>query len=277
MPPIPTFSSSSPAARLSFDYEKRYLAELGANAASGRKATCFSSLLDYFDTHEYDVQHVLYNNSLQHEGRLLADFDYTYDPRTYPDRGEGSVASAVQLPAEAAVVNSGARKKQGGPSMRLAAQQHQDQQLEVNYRSVDHSYSNRKPWPASLAQFQIGDRVDAVDYKGSWYPGCVIDILYLTEKDIKTHSLTRYTREFMRKDQGKSVASVTVLGPVVDSDMRGAVFFHFAARDQATAGVAREACTPGLHLRVHFDGFKANWDEWYDERDFERGTAVQTY
>jgi hypothetical protein len=191
------------AARLSFDYEKRYLAELGGSG-SGRKSAYFSSLLDYFDTHEYDLQHVLYNNSLQHEGRLLADFDYTYDPATYPDKADGSVASVVQLPPEAEdPTQTPWMKKQAGASARLAAQQHQELQLSENQRCTDHTFSNRKPWPSMLAQFQVGDRVDAVDYKGAWYPGSVIDILYLTEKDIKTHALTRYTRDFLRKEQGE--------------------------------------------------------------------------
>lgn len=27
-------------------------------------------------------------------------------------------------------------------------------------------------------------------------------------------------------------------------------------------------------MRVHFDGFKATWDEWYDQRDFNRGACM---
>jgi hypothetical protein len=184
------------------DYERRLLAELSHGV--GRKSTYFSSLLDYFDTHEYDVQHVLHNNSHAVEGPLLADFDHTYDPATYPETEEGSVASRVRLPAsEPAMSESASRKKLGGPSARQAAQQHQEQQLALNTRSVDLSYQRAKPWPRSLAEFQISDRVDAVDYKGTWYSGSVIDMMYLTEKDIKTFSLARYSRDFLRKDDGE--------------------------------------------------------------------------
>ena len=38
-----------------------------------------------------------------------------------------------------------------------------------------------------------------------------------------------------------------------------------------TAPPLKQPCTAGLHLRVHFDGFKATWDEWYDQRDFDTG------
>ena len=40
----------------------------------------------------------------------------------------------------------------------------------------------------------------------------------------------------------------------------------------ATSG--RVLCSPGVHMRVHFDGFKGNWDEWYDQRDFEHGECM---
>lgn len=44
---------------------------------------------------------------------------------------------------------------------------------------------------------------------------------------------------------------------------------------RGTSGTAapplKQPCTAGLHLRVHFDGFKATWDEWYDQRDFDAG------
>jgi hypothetical protein len=51
---------------------------------------------------------------------------------------------------------------------------------------------------------------------------------------------------------------------------RSQVMHTASVTGQAASG-AREPCSPGLHMRVHFDGFKANWDEWYDQRDVERG------
>jgi hypothetical protein len=270
------------ASRLSMDYERRFLAELPHGV--GRKSTFFTSLLDYFDMHEYDLQHVLHNNSHSVEGPLLADFDHTYDPATYPDAEEGSVATHVRLPAtEPSMSDSASRKKLGGPGARQAAQQHQEQQLGINARSVDLSFRRAKAWPRSLAEFQISDRVDAVDYKGTWYSGSVIDILYLTEKDIKTFSLARYSRDFLRKDEGKPQPHDILLGGYVALTVSllyraQCVDLHSAhssaAASSSGGGGSKEACTPGLHARIHFDGFKGNWDEWYDQRDFERGEQI---
>ena len=82
------------------------------------------------------------------------------------------------------------------------------------------SYENKKEWPRRISAFQIGDRVDAVDYKGicimrlystilyvndvnifdtgSWYGGSVMDIIVLTEAEIKSNNLIRYSRDFIR-------------------------------------------------------------------------------
>jgi hypothetical protein len=46
---------------------------------------------------------------------------------------------------------------------------------------------------------------------------------------------------------------------------------HGSATASKSSSGSKEACTPGLHARIHFDGFKGNWDEWFDQRDFERG------
>ena len=196
------------ASRLSMEYERRYQEQLAQQLP--RSLSCqYTSLLDYFDSAEYNPLHVLYNNRMEAEGHLLADFDHTYDPSSYPAlhtsrSGDSSVVlasharrqSAENMHLAAQTDTSRGSSKLGGTAAKLAAQKLQEDTIAEQQRSTDYTYSNSKTWPSTLAQFQIGDRLDAVDYKGTWYPGSIIDILYLTEKDIKTHALSRYTRDF---------------------------------------------------------------------------------
>ena len=259
-----------------------------------------TSLLDYFDRHEYDAAHVLYNNSCDSpsgaaEGRLLSDFDHTYDYETYPTRGGsggegggdengnnnngggagGGTSSIATVSTKKAppspVRGAGGKSSQKNNNLTAdadasnganaaPAQPPLPPPVPLPGSAVplsahaDYTFSNSKPWPSALQQFQIGDRVDAVDYKGTWYPGSVIDLFDISEKDIKTHNLTRYSRDFMRKD-------AAMAGVPNSNSSAGA----------APPPASKEICTAGLHMRVHFDGFKGNWDEWFDQRDFERG------
>lgn len=204
----------------------------------------FSSLLGYFDACEYDPTHVLYNDSHTLEGPLVCDFDYTYDPTTYPKlSSDASLSAMIATYAEnnnntttTATTNSSASSKRKVQPPLLA---------HISTTSTSHAYNNTKPWPSSLEFFQIGDRVDCLDYKGTWYSGSVMDILDLTEKDIKQYQLMRYSRDFL-------------LQPTYGTN-------------NTTSVSSKVMCTPGLHMRVHFDGFKGNWDEWYDQRDFQCG------
>lgn len=216
-----------------------------------QQSTYFTTLLDYFDASEYDVGHCLYNNFPTLEGRILADFDHVYNPQTYPGRSDHSVDSMSTFlrtdetaPAGTSAGASASASKAGSAKAAKAAKVDAAKAAtaQLTSRVPDYSFRNTKSWPVSLFDFQVGDRVDAVDYKGTWYPGSVIDLLVLSEREIKSHALTRYCRDFIRKDGGIQGASNS-----------------------------REACTAGLHVKVHFDGFKCTWDEWYDQRDFERG------
>lgn len=218
-----------------------------------QKSTYFTSLLDYFDASEYDVGHLLYNNFPTLEGPILSDFDHIYDPKTYPghsDRSVGSLSTFLRNEPMPMVVADQHRERGGStPKPPTRGDPAKEAIARLAARPApDYSFGKIKPWPASLFDFQIGDRVDAVDYKGTWYPGSVIDLLVLSERDIKTHALSRYCRDFIRRDGGVQGASNS-----------------------------REPCTPGLHVKVHFDGFKCNWDEWYDQRDFDRGILYCTY
>jgi hypothetical protein len=218
-----------------------------------------TSLLGYFDACEYDPSHALYNNSMSLEGRILSDFDPTYDRSTYPNASadDKSIVTVSTRAPPIPVRSTKSSKALLSSTVSSKQQREKTDPLALPDLSLsDFSYTNSKPWPSSLQEFQIGDRVDAVDYKGNWYPGSIIDICMLTEKDIKTHNLVRFTRDFMRREVGAGT---------------GAAGAGSLAPGVASAG-GKELATPGLHCRVHFDGFKGNWDEWYDATDYDRGT-----
>lgn len=210
----------------------------------------FPSLLGYFDACEYDSTHVLYNDSHLLEGPLVCDFDYTYDFSTYPKlSGDASLSAMIATYTEnnnnittTSITHSTTSSKTRKAQPPLLSH--------ISTTNTNHTYDNTKAWPSSLEFFQIGDRVDCLDYKGTWYSGSVMDLLDLNEKDIKQYQLMRYSRDFMQQPNYGTNNTTNVSSKVL--------------------------CSPGLHMRVHFDGFKGNWDEWYDQRDFQCGKRSTT-
>jgi len=212
----------------------------------------FPSLLGYFDACEYDSTHVLYNDSHLLDGPLVCDFDYTYDYTTYPKISTDASLTAM-ITAYAENNNNITTTATGTTHSTISSKTRKSQPPQLSHistTSTSHSYNNTKPWPSSLEFFQIGDRVDCLDYKGTWYSGSVMDLLDLTEKDIKQYQLMRYSRDFMLQPSYGTINTTNVSSKVL--------------------------CSPGLHMRVHFDGFKGNWDEWYDQRDFQCGKLSTT-
>lgn len=211
----------------------------------------FPSLLGYFDACEYDATHVLYNDSHIIEGPLVCDFDYTYDPATYPKHSSNNsltamIAAYAEQSNNNTINNTITTTTHSSTSTKSKIMQ-PPLLAHISTTNTSHSYNNTKTWPKSLEFFQIGDRVDCLDYKGTWYSGSVIDILDLTEKDIKQFQLMRYSRDFLLQPNS------------------------YGATPTTNNVSSKVLCVPGLHIRVHFDGFKGNWDEWYDQKDFHCG------
>lgn len=199
----------------------------------------------YSDEMEYDVGHCGYNNEEPGrpggEGRLLADLDNTYDresvaachPLRIGGTGSGSVAG------------QSAARQRSGTREDLSKQQSRQAPLQANH------YDNTLSWPASIDQFRVGDRVDALDHKGSWFSGSVVDVFRVTEADIQQCGLSKYSRDAIAAKEPS------------------------AARARSGSGggtpTAKQRLLPGVHVRIHFDNFSFIWDEWFDQRDYERG------
>lgn len=199
----------------------------------------------YSDEMEYDVRHCAYNNDIPgrpgSEGRMLADLDNTYDRESvavfHPLRG-GASGSATNSTSSSTRQRSGT--KDDAPSSK--------QQSRKSAPSTNR-YDNTLSWPASIDQFRVGDRVDALDHKGTWFSGSVVDVFAISEADIQQCGLAKHSRE-----------AVVAKEP--------------STRARSSSGstpTAKQRLAAGVHVRIHFDNFSFIWDEWYDQRDYERG------
>ena len=95
-----------------------------------------------------------------------------------------------------------------------------------------------KKWPKALTDIALGSRVDAVDHRGQWFPGCAMEWWQVEPADLEAIKTAA---------QEAKHGQTTILG------------------------MPREV---GPHLRVHFDNFSHKWDEWFGPRDFSQGTYM---
>ncbi len=78
----------------------------------------------------------------------------------------------------------------------------------------------------------------------------------ISEEDVQAGSLTKHARETNKETPGGK---------------------NGRSQTGAVSGNTKTRLAPGTHLRVHFDNFSSIWDEWYDQRDYERGFIFPVY
>lgn len=201
-------------------------------------------VLEYTDELEYTVTHALHNNDPNYEGRLLGDIDYIYDKDTITTNHPLFVQAKAPVNAASATAagtsaNGSLPRKNSVSSLDSAASR------------TAIKYNNSLSWPTTIDQFVVGTRVDALDHKGCWFSGSIVDVFDITEADIKSAGLTKHARD--TKGSGTKPPSSA------------------AASNQPP----RQRLVPGVHIRVHFDNFSNIWDEWFDQKDYEAGTFIQ--
>jgi hypothetical protein len=96
-------------------------------------------------------------------------------------------------------------------------------------------------WPSSLSGLAVGCRVDALDSRGNWFAGSIVEHWKVTSKDLPLLKQT---------------------------------FQECEAAGQSITSLPNES---GLHIRVHFDNYSAKWDEWLSARDFANGRVQPVY
>jgi hypothetical protein len=96
-------------------------------------------------------------------------------------------------------------------------------------------------WPNQLAGLAAGTRVDALDSRGNWFPGFVMEQWKVSSKDLPLIKQTIQECE----EAGQTITTLPT-----------------------------EA---GLHVRIHFDNYSPKWDEWLSARDFANGRIQPVY
>jgi hypothetical protein len=203
----------------------------------------------FVDALEYDPSHVLHSSEA--EGALVADLDHAFDRSSYPSSASFSSSSSKAWSSSTGLLT--------GAAGFLKGQQVDKRPASEGALLPDRSVS--RMWPRRIEHFQVGDRVDAADYKGSWYAGSIQDVLQLTGRDLKeaaaaglSSSYQRFSRDNLRRD-----------GDIGSSSIKG-ISKNINPQNLKTVMAA------GYYVRVHFDGFSGNWDEWLGQSDLDQGT-----
>lgn len=179
------------------------------------------------------------------EGKLLIDLDYVYSLESFKQRRSSMKSLQDNFPNN----RSSSYGSVGGTatnSNSTSARTNGDNALK--FVSEDDN-DNIKCWPEWIEEFRINERVDALDHKGAWYSGTIVDYYVATEKDIVVHdkvATLKPNREIHLRPSGSSKK----------------------ARAEANEKVR---ISIGCHIRVHFDNFSSVWDEWYDQTDLDQG------
>jgi len=230
-----SFISTLQASRLSADY-KHYGYHHHEESAGQidvrsqlREASALLQLdFCFVDALEYDPSHILHSSEA--EGALVADLDHAFDRSSYPTSSSFSSSN----------------NSSKAWSSFLKGQQVDKRPASEGALLPDSSES--RMWPKRVEHFQVGDRVDAADYKGTWYAGSILDVLQLTGRDLKeaaaaglSSTYLRFSRDNLRRDE------------------------------DVVKGINKTVMTAGYYVRVHFDGFSGNWDEWLGQSDLDQG------
>lgn len=200
----------------------------------------------FADALEYDPSHVLHSSEA--EGALVADLDHAFDRSSYPTSSSfsSSSSSSKAWSSSAVLVTAGF----------LKGQQVDKRPASEGALLADRSES--RMWPRRIEHFQVGDRVDAADYKGSWYAGSIQDVLQFTGRDLKEAAAAGLSSSYLRFWRGNLRRD----GDVSSSSIKG---INKSPQNLKTVMAA------GYYVRVHFDGFSGNWDEWLGQSDLDQG------
>ena len=125
-------------------------------------------------------------------------------------------------------------------------------------------------WPLSIEGLVLGRRVDALDHRGQWFAGTIMDRWKVTPDE-----LTQLAVE--------AVNPITQVGVTMKSRRKSKTEMSLMNSNRNSFSLNREKDRNrgpkaiGWHLRIHFDNFSGKWDEWYSAADFEFGKVARVY
>lgn len=196
---------------------------------------------EYTEELEYNEKSLFnaWNLSNLSSEHLLTDLDYRYSNTV--NGSDASVKSSS---------NSAPSDKSGSAGQNRSQGQKQ--------RSRSSSYVGLRPFPKNISDFQLFDRVDALDHKGQWYSGSVVEVLsFYTPPPARKPNSNPHNLNYFNNNHAHSNYPQSSKKLAKEKELQ----------DQMDAMRVGETET---FLRVHFDNFSQIWDEWYDINEFNK-------
>ena len=125
-------------------------------------------------------------------------------------------------------------------------------------------------WPLSIEGLVLGRRVDALDHRGQWFAGTIMDRWKVTPDELSQLAT-------------EAVNPITQVGVTMKSRRKSKTEMSLMNSNRNSFSLNREKDrnrgpkAVGWHLRIHFDNFSGKWDEWYSAADFEFGKVARVY
>lgn len=134
-------------------------------------------------------------------------------------------------------------------------------------RNVKKDNSIFARWPKSIEGLALGRRVDALDHRGQWFAGTVMDKWNVSSEELqelaeKTNSSSSSNNSSNNnitagKGRGKSKEATT-------PTRHGSNTMINRDKDRNKGPKAA-----GWNIRIHFDSFSDKWDEWFSSADYD--------
>jgi Ubiquitin carboxyl-terminal hydrolase len=126
-------------------------------------------------------------------------------------------------------------------------------------------------WPKSIDGLVLGRRVDALDHRGQWFAGTVMDKWNVTTEELqevaeKNSSSSSSGNNIIASPKGRGKKEVTTPGRHGSNN----IVNRDKDRNKGPKAV-------GWNIRIHFDSFSDKWDEWFSSSDFDAGRVSPIY
>ena len=221
-------------------YSMHHGSKAAAVANSLKPADGLAYFFSYVDDTEYDASQLPSLEWRPLEGKFFSDFDFNYSNSCINTTSSHS--------------NSVSKVKK---SRKLVAEHGSSSGTSSTFADRESGVFNRT-FPAHVKDFSIGDRVDAMDHKCMWYSSTVVDVYDIAMVDIRKYGYKKYPRK-------------------VPADRLNSKYSKSKSKYLPQDTSKPVYVTSGYSVRIHFDNFSSNWDEWFDQNDFENGCIAPIY
>jgi Ubiquitin carboxyl-terminal hydrolase len=127
-------------------------------------------------------------------------------------------------------------------------------------------------WPKGIDGLVLGRRVDALDHRGYWFAGTVMDKWNVSAEELQevaeknSSSSSSSSNNIIASPKGRAKKEVSTPSRHGSNN----IINRDKDRNRGPKAV-------GWNIRVHFDSFSDKWDEWFSSADFEAGRVSPIY